>query len=389
MSIFTSRPAARWLAPVAVAAAVIGIGAGVNALTASAAPSLPARSPAQLLVDLQTARLDGMSGTVVQTADLGLPALPFLGSQGSSNLTSLVSGQHTLRVWYAGPHSARIALLGTLGESDIITNGTDLWLWDSRANTATHRTLPAHQGRADKALDPNALPKTPQEAADLAIAAISPSTVVTTGSNARVAGRRAYELILSPRDTSSLVREVRLAIDSVQHVPLRVQVFARDLETPAFEVKFTAVSFKRPDPAQFTFTPPPGAKVVEEPAAGAPDKSSPDKTPPTPGLRYGQSGPSQVTVVGKGWTSVLVARLPKDMTTMPGGDTKGDQRGGLPILGALPTVSGSWGSGHLLRSRLFSVLLTDDGRVLVGAVSPERLQEVAGDPAAALKAPTK
>ncbi len=392
MSIFTSRPAARWLAPVAVAAAVIGIGAGVNALTASAAPNLPARSAAQLLVDLQTARLDGMSGTVVQTADLGLPALPFLGGQGSSNLTSLVSGQHTLRVWYAGPHSARIALLGTLGESDIITNGTDLWLWDSRANTATHRTLPAHQGRADKGadkgLDPNALPKTPQEAADLAIAAISPSTVVTTGSNARVAGRRAYELILSPRDTASLVREVRLAIDASQHVPLRVQVFARDLETPAFEVKFTAVSFKRPDPAQFTFTPPPGAKVIEEPTATdktPPDKASPDKHAGAPN---GQSGPPQVTVVGKGWTSVLVARLPKDMTPA-GGDAKGDSPGGLPILDALPTVSGSWGSGHLLRSRLFSVLLTDDGRLLVGAVSPERLQEVAGDPAAALKAPTK
>src|SRR6266508_4500494 len=99
MSIFTSRPAARWLAPAAIAAAVLGIGAGVNALTASAAPSLPARSAAQLLVDLQTARLDGMSGTVVQTADLGLPALPFAGA-GSSDLTSLISGKHTLRVWY-------------------------------------------------------------------------------------------------------------------------------------------------------------------------------------------------------------------------------------------------------------------------------------------------
>ena len=50
--------------------------------------ALPPRSAAQLLVDLQTARLDGLSGTVVQTADLGLPPLPGLtGGQGDADLT--------------------------------------------------------------------------------------------------------------------------------------------------------------------------------------------------------------------------------------------------------------------------------------------------------------
>ncbi len=39
----------------------------------------------------------------------------------------------------------------------------------------------------------------------------------------------------------------------------------------------------------------------------------------------------------------------------------------------------------MLTSKLFSVLLTDDGRILVGAVSPERLAQVAADPAAQLK----
>jgi hypothetical protein len=55
------------------------------------------------------------------------------------------------------------------------------------------------------------------------------------------------------------------------------------------------------------------------------------------------------------------------------------------ILDSLPTVHGSWGSGRLLRGRLFSVLLTEDGRILVGAVSGDRLQAAAADPAAALK----
>jgi hypothetical protein len=43
------------------------------------------------------------------------------------------------------------------------------------------------------------------------------------------------------------------------------------------------------------------------------------------------------------------------------------------MLDALPTVHGSWGSGHLLRGSLFSALLTDDGRVAVGAVAPQAL----------------
>ena len=96
MSVFTSRPALRWLVPAAVTATVLGGGAALRTLTASADPTLPARSAAQLLVDLQTARLDGLSGTVVQRADLGLPALPVSG-QGSSELSSLVSGSRSTR----------------------------------------------------------------------------------------------------------------------------------------------------------------------------------------------------------------------------------------------------------------------------------------------------
>jgi len=86
-------------------------GSVVSALTATARQSLPPRSAAQLLVDVQKARLDGLSGTIVQTSDLGLPALPGVAGNNSSEFSSLVSGSHTLRVWYAGPQRARVALL--------------------------------------------------------------------------------------------------------------------------------------------------------------------------------------------------------------------------------------------------------------------------------------
>ena len=142
MSIFERTPALRWAVPTVTAVALVAGGSAVGGLHAIAGGGLPARTAAQLLVDVQQARLDGLSGTVVQKSDLGLPSISGLGGSGgsggmaSSNLTSLISGTHTMRVWFAGPQNARLALLGTLGESDVIKQGKDVWVWDSQAKTA-------------------------------------------------------------------------------------------------------------------------------------------------------------------------------------------------------------------------------------------------------------
>jgi hypothetical protein len=45
---------------------------------------------------------------------------------------------------------------------------------------------------------------------------------------------------------------------------------------------------------------------------------------------------------------------------------------------AMTPVSGSYGSGRVLRTKLVSVLLLDDGRAFVGAVRPEVLEQAAG-----------
>src|SRR3954451_7372762 len=135
----------RWGAPLAAAAVLIGFGPALTAITADAHGSLPPRTAAQLLSDVHGARLQALSGTVVETSDLGLPALPAVGGRGgdSASFSSLVSGSHTMRVWYAGPDRVRLALLGQLGESDLVHHGTDVWSWSSRSNTATHWTVPA------------------------------------------------------------------------------------------------------------------------------------------------------------------------------------------------------------------------------------------------------
>jgi len=222
------------------------------------------------------------------------------------------------------------------------------------------------------------LPKTPQEAADLALKAIDPTTVVSTGNSAKIAGRDAYELILSPRDTSSLVGQVRLAIDAKQHVPLRVQVLPKGSAQASIEVGFTQVSFARPDDAQFNFAPPAGAKV--EDSTGA-DKKVPDatKVPLNKDDKAGKTGKAdepKSTVIGKGWTSVFVARMNADTSAEAAKSPEAQS-----LLNQLPKGNG----GRVLTSKLFTVLLTDDGRVLVGTVSADRLAQVAADPAAQLK----
>jgi outer membrane lipoprotein-sorting protein len=332
----------RWGVPVAAAAVLIGIGPAVAVITADAHGSLPPRTAAQLLADVHAAKVQALSGTVVETSDLGLPSLPDVGGAGgdSASFSSLVSGSHTMRLWYSGPDRVRLALLGQLGESDLVRNGTDLWAWSSGDNTATHWTVPTGSAR----------PMAPGAAAGAAM------TPQTTDPTAEVAGRPAYQLDLVPRDSRSLVGSVRIAIDGETHVPSRVQVFARGATRPAFQIGFTSFSTATPPASTFAFEPPPGATVKEGQAPTA---------RPT-ALRHADVSGAAPQVLGRGWTTVVVADV-------------GDNRAGLPAaLSALPTVSGSWGSGNLLRGTVFSAVLTDDGRVAVGAVPPAMLYAALG-----------
>ena len=143
----------------------------------------------------------------------------------------------------------------------MIADGDTAWLWQSTANTVTQYALPAHGS-----VPPPATPAlTPQQAAQQVLAAVGPTTTVSVDSNVTVAGQAAYELVLAPKDSRSLVGQVQIAVDGRNGVPLRLQVYARGASTPAFQVGYTAIQFVTPAPAELTFTPPPGAKVTKDP----------------------------------------------------------------------------------------------------------------------------
>lgn len=346
--VLNRRPSLRWLVPGVVVVFAVGGGAAANALTVSDdEPDLPPRTAAELLADLHTAKVGALSGTVVTTVDLGVPAMPGAGGDREhADLGAVWSGSSQWRVWYDGPERARLALLGTLSQVDVIRNGQDVWAWDSEKNEATHWTLP--EGALVPSTPHPAMELTPQEASERALAAIEPSTEVSADDTTQVAGRDAYELVLAPRDDASMIREVRLAIDAEESIPLGVEVYGQGSE-PVIDIQFTQISFAAPDPEQFAFNPPPGTDVTEG-------------EPPRRALPFGADELPEITTVGEGWTTVVVARTP-------------EETGMLDVL--LP-------EGESFSGTLFSVLRTEDGRLLGGLVTPEYLAEVADDPAATL-----
>lgn len=358
---WTRRRRAVWAVPILTAAIITGSVALSSPADSSPHPSLPARTAGQLLVAAESSVTVPLSGTVVETARLGLPALPTTGSSASFDWQTLVTGSHTALVWSDGPAKQRLALTGQLSESDAVHNGTDLWTYTSTTNEVSHSVL---SGADAKHASSAATSFTPAQAAAAALKAIEPTTVVSIDRTQVVAGQKAYTLVLTPRDNRSTVRRVTIALDSKHFVPLRVQVIGHATK-PAFEVGFTSITFKKPAASVFNFVTPKGAKVVSnplDPQSGTTHNRIRAKVP-TGGSA--QKKPADATtVIGSGWTAVV---------ELHGGIPTG-AAGGLLNKASRPV--GTDGA-RLVTTSLLNVLILKDGRVFLGAVSPAMLQSVA------------
>jgi outer membrane lipoprotein-sorting protein len=362
-----SRRRAVWAVPVLTAGVILAGGVLMTPTSADAHPKLPARTAAQLLAAIQTSDVTSLSGTIVESAHLGLPSLP--GADGGASLSwqSLVTGSHTVRVWIAGPDKQRVALLGTLSESDVIHNGTDLWTYTSQTNQVTHTVLSAQDSRHPVADgSPDARSETPIGAAQQLLKAIDPTTLVSVDPTRVVAGRAAYTLVLAPRDARSTVRQVTIAIDATHYVPLQVQVFGSG-STAAFQTGFTkGVSFSTPKASIFNFHPPAGATTAPDPLMTGRHVHGPRGTRnhpvPTGPERAGTS--SAPKIIGTGWTSVA-----EFATGLPAGSAGA-------LLDKLATPIGNTGD-KVVKTALLNVLIQPNGRVFVGAVSANLLEQTA------------
>lgn len=380
---------ARWAVP-AAAVAVTGIAVGVSTIpSANAAPVLPAKTPAQLLSDVAaTHKVPPLTGTVVETTSLGLPQLPQTGNP--TSLSSLLTGSHTVKVYWQDAKHFRLAVPQSLSETDVIRDGSTAWLWESNQNSVTKLTVPADN--SNKMPTPTTAPLTPQQAANQVLQQVGKTTAVSVQSNVDVAGEAAYQLVLSPKDARSTIGSVRIAIDGKTGVPLRLQVFAKGGTAPAFQVGYTSISYTAPNPANFTFTPPRGATVTTPGANGAHGTKSPSSDMAGAGT-YGSDWltvaelPSSALLPGSSGTGSAASPAPSSSSSSGNPLSGNSQEIISAILGSAKPVSGAWGSGQLVHTSLLNVLITG-GKIYVGAVDPSVLEAAVGHtvPASAMPA---
>jgi outer membrane lipoprotein-sorting protein len=303
-------------------AALVAAGLLATPGGAGAQPQLPPVTPEELVRSVLAAPDPGpFAGAVELKNNLGLPALP--------DAPQLAEGTSTARVWSGGGHLGRVALPTDSGERTLVDDGSTFWAWNSADRTVVRR--PAAQAAPS--------PADPTAAATQAIEALRASSTVAVDGTAEVAGRGAYELVLTPAPTErTLLREVRVAVDAEKRMPLRLTVLATGSTEPALQIGFTRLDFGRQDPALFTFSPPEGATVTDAPAHPA---------------------RADTTTVGDGWDTVRIVR----------------RTGTADLTGLGTPVRGSWGAGRLVTTDVGSAILTDDGRLAVGAVPAQVLTD--------------
>ena len=403
----TMSTRARWSVPV-IAAAAVGIAFVAPPLLANAdSAGLPAITPEQLAAQVAAADQAPLSGTVVYTARLGLPELPF-SDVGGANPVALLGGSSTMRVWTDGAQRSRVALLGDTSEYSVVQDGAQAWTYSSTDDAVVHYSFDAAdtaryddlaaQVEAGEVPVAGDLP-TPAEAGRQAVAAAELTSSVSLDSQTTVAGHEAYQLVVTPKSTTTLIGRIVVAVDATTKTPLRVQVWSRaDAKTPALELGFTDVTFATPADSVLAFSAPPGASTR--------DVVLPLPQEPTPAETVPGALPDGVTVSGTGWDSVvqssgidvagLLAGDPTAAAALPGAEKSFGSKGAEQLYQQFVPEEGSGSplgtldssalydqlttkvpEGRLLTSALLSVLVTVDGRVLVGAVPGETLQALA------------
>ncbi|MFD8822803.1 outer membrane lipoprotein carrier protein LolA [Streptomyces sp. NPDC059605] len=399
------RKAARYIVPVAVAgvaAATIGL---VPALASTGDPDLPKITAQELIEKIAASDTERLSGTVRISTDLGIPSLGGLadafvqgGGGGESadpqeRMTELASGTHTLRVAADGPDKQRLSILDNASEYSLIRNGDEVWAYDSGSDQAYHATADKSardSGGKSAHPAPDGVPATPKELAEQLLEAAGPTTSVTVDGTARIAGRDAYKLVVKPKQSGSTIGSATVAVDAENGVPLKFTLLASAGGKPVVDAGFTDVDFGKPDASSFTFTPPKGTEVTEADDAKAQREQGKglDKGlgkgldglfPGVGQSGAGDRGAGDTKIIGEGWNAIAEISTPggTGLPSKASDEVPAEAQQFLDSLG--DKVTGKFGSGTVFKTRLVNALMTDDGKVYVGAVTKDALVEAANN----------
>lgn len=343
-----------------------GMAAGALGLTSLALPAgaqdpnLPRATAEGLVSSVLDADAPAMAGTVTVDNNLGLPALPGTGDAGEF----LTAEEQSLRVWSDGQRAHRMSVQQDDGEITVVDDGSTLWKWDS-----SERTVVKHPD-VRKQAETGAEKADPSELARSIVGKLRDSSSVTVGGTTSVAGRDAYELVLTPQPGErTKLSEVRIAVDAEHRIPLRVAIGTNGSADPALRAGFSRIDFGSQDPGLFRFTPPDNARVrTADPHGDAKRHGHTQQDGERPETR----------TTGEGWDTVVTTRMPAEAVRGARQDS-GDQDSGRNLRGVLERVgdpvNGSWGQGWAVDTSVGSAVITSDGRVAAGAVPRQVLIE--------------
>ena len=351
----------------AAAAGVLTGAAGLSLLAMPAGagqpPSLPSVSAETLVEQVLTSKPSAFGGTVEVDNKLGLPAI--------AEVPQLADGKHSARIWTDGNGKLRLALPNGQSEQTIVDDGTTTWSWNSADNEVTKSEHKADQPKPDKPDSAEQKAIDPATAAKEIVTMTKEFSDISVDGTARVANRAAYELVLTPKATEkTLVREVRIAVDSELKMPLRVVVLTNGTAEPVGTVGFSQINVGPQDSSLFQFTPPANAKVTT-PEAKESKEADRRHRKPEAGLEQALQG-KDPQIIGSGWDTVIGARIPAEAMTQVPAEAQG------LVDRFTKKVSGSWGSGKLFNTKVATILIADDGRVVAGAVPEQVLFDAIG-----------
>jgi outer membrane lipoprotein-sorting protein len=328
--------------------------------------------------------VSAFSGAVTQSADVGLPDLgaargmsetmqksaadkvpagnQSLSASGAlSTAMEFLSGSHDFRVFVNGTDQSRVQLQDRMAEKNLVRNGDEVWLYDSKVNEATHLTISAELAATAKekaAAFESKLPtevSTPDEIARSILKNLDPSTTISVGTDSRVAGRSVYELVLTPKSVDTLVASVSIAVDSETGFPLQITILADGQNAPAMKVGYTSIDLSAPNANVFDFVPPANATVIDQVLPALPEAAS------------GPNGPisnEHAVVTGAGWSSILAVPASPETSA-------------FVTNRALEQLTEQVDGGRAVSTSLLTVFLTADGRIFAGAVPLSALQAAA------------
>lgn len=178
-----------------------------------------------------------------------------LEGQVGSALMSGASG----RLWLTNDGRGRLELQSTAGDVQVVWTPDRVTVYDASSNSAYRAEVAAGKaGQPDK----KAAAPSVAEIGDF-LSRLGKHVNLSGAEPTNVAGRPAYTVKVSPKQSGGLLGSVRLAWDAARGVPLRVAIYARGGSKPVLALEATDIRYGSVPVRAVAVSPPAGAKNVD------------------------------------------------------------------------------------------------------------------------------